>query len=469
MRKFFLGFLCLSLLVGAVPAQSDGDIVVGQFRDPKTPNSYGPGSIFYVVPGTGKVDTIASVFTTMPKAMGPNCIKMASNNKDFVTACIPTGTTPTSLGSGLWCYQVDITGAIVKTLVADSTAPGYPNALALDYDGTWVIGGGTNMFLYNENTNTLKTVSLSAPSGTVNALTIDHDLPKGDYCICKFATNSSTTANLIEVDRSGFISTISTGGPFYGAGVEVDRMTGDYLCAGFGISAYNASGGEFTRVTKAGAVTTINYPTSTTRMFRANGIYIDQMHCAWILTYDLTGVTVPVPSASQPGLKCSVFKMDSAGVYITQYIYGSTLTRANFAPAGLCEYGGGHVVCDGSGKPGTSVMVDFTTRRPSEGKLAYQLACSFGYKGGIKMASGEYLDLTWDALMWTSVFGGVPSIFQNFAGFLDVNGEAKAQINIPGGLPTGLGFPIYVSGIVLDPKAPGGVGSVGNTHWFVLN
>lgn len=469
MRKFFLGFLCLSLLAGAVPAQVDGDIVVGQFRDPNTPASYGPGSIFYINPGTGKVDTLAAVFTKTPIIMGPNWIEMASNNKDFMVACIPSGATPTALGSGLYFYQVDITGKVVKTLVADATAPGYPNTFDLDYDGTWVIGGGTNIFLVNENTNTVQTVAMATPAGTVNALTIDHALPNGDFCICKFNSNAATTANLVEADRTGVISTIATGGPYYGSGVDVDYMTGDYLCSAFGISGFNAVGGEFVRVTKAGVVSTVNYPTTATRMFRANGLYVDQKHCSWLLAYDLTGVTVPVPTTIQPTLKCSVFKMDSAGVYITQYVYGTTLTRNNFAPAGVTEYGSRHVVCDGSGKPGTSVMVDFTTRRSFEGKLPYQLACSFGYTGGIMMPSGEYLDLTWDALMWLSVFGNASPIFQNFAGFLDANGEAKAQINIPGSTPPGLGLPVYVSGIVIDLKAPGGVGSVGNTHWFVLN
>ena len=48
-------------------------------------------------------------------------------------------------------------------------------------------------------------------------------------------------------------------------------------------------------------------------------------------------------------------------------------------------------------------------------------------------------------------------------------GEAPAAVHIPAALPPGLGVPIYVSGIVINPMVPGGVSTVGNTHWFVLN
>jgi len=49
MRKVLLGALALALVAGLLPAQpSDGDLIVGQFRDPNTPGSYGPGSILGV-------------------------------------------------------------------------------------------------------------------------------------------------------------------------------------------------------------------------------------------------------------------------------------------------------------------------------------------------------------------------------------------------------------------------------------
>jgi hypothetical protein len=385
--------------------------------------------------------------------------------------CIPAGSTPTAVGYGVHFFSVDPKGAILNTLINDPSVSGvYLNGFDLDGDGTWILGGGNYVFSYDENTMTYQTLfNKTSPSGTVNGLCIDPALPKGDIALLAFNSNASTTANIIEADRSGVISTVATGAPYYGSTVKVDYMTGDYICSAFGISAYNAAGGEYMRVTKAGVCSTLNYPTNSLRMFRANGLYVDKQHMSWILTYDLTGVTVPVPTSLQPGLVCSVFKVDMQGVYITQYVYATTLTRTTFAPSGITEYGSRHVVCNGSGKPGSTVKILFSSRKLGDAGRPYQLAASFGYTNGIQFANGEYLDLYFDVLLFMSANNLLPSVFQNFGGFLDRGGNAKAAVNIPANFPTGLGVPIYVSGIVLDPKAPGGISTVGNTHWFTLN
>ena len=474
MRKVLLGALALALVAGLVPAQpNDGDLIVGQFRDPNTPGSYGPGSILGVDPSTGKVYTIAPKFTTLGTIiMGPNWIEMGSDNKNFMVAGIPTGATPTALGNGIYFMSVNAsTGAVIKTLVADTTASvGYCNCFDMDGDGTWILGGGTRLFSFDENTMTYQTLfNKTSPAGTVNGLTLDPALPKGDIAIVNFTTSASTTANLIEADRNGVISTISTYAPYYGAAVDVDYSTGDYICAGFGSSTLNAAGEEYMRVAKNGAVTTLNYPANSVRLFRANGLYIDQQHMSWVLTYDLTGVTVPVPTSLQPSLVCSLFKMDGKGTFVTMYNYSTTLTRNNFAAAGVTEYGSRHTVCNGSGKPGTSVAVKFSSRKVGDAGKAYQLAASFGYTNGIKFANGEFLDLSFDVLMFATANNLFPTIFKKFTGFLNRSGEAMASVDVPAGLPTGLGIPIYISGVVIDPRIPGGISTIGNTHWFTLN
>jgi len=474
MRKVLLGVLALTLAAGLLPAQpSDGDVIVGQFRDPNTPNSYGPGSILGVVPSSGKIYTIASSFTKLGTViMGPNWIEMGSDNKNFMVGAIPAGATPTAIGNGIYFMSVNAsTGAVIKTLVADTTAGvSYCNAFDLDGDGTWILGGGTRLFSFDENSSTYKTLfTVASPVSTVNGLTMDPALPKGDIAMISFASNATTTPNLIEADRNGVISTISTYAPFYGAAVDVDYSTGDYICAGFGVSAYNAAGEEYMRVAKNGAVTTLNYPANSVRLFRANGLYIDQQHMSWVLAYDLTGVSVPVPTSLQPSLVCSLFKMDLQGTFITMYNYSSTLTRNNFAASGVTEYGSRHTVCNGSGRPGSSVLVKFSSRKVGDAGKAYQLAAAFGYTNGIKFANGEFLDLSFDVLFFVSANNLLPAIFKNFSGFLDRSGEAKATVDVPTFLPPALGIPIYISGVVIDPRAPGGISTVGNTHWFTLN
>lgn len=98
----------------------------------------------------------------------------------------------------------------------------------------------------------------------------------------------------------------------------------------------------------------------------------------------------------------------------------------------------------------------------------YPLARAFSYTNGIKFLNGEYLDLTFDVLLFITANNVLPTVFENFGGLLDQDDEATAAVKIPAALPPGLEVPIFVSGVVIDPQAPGGVSTVGDTRWFTL-
>jgi hypothetical protein len=463
MKPILLVVLCAAVLAVGLPAQPrDGDLIIGQFRDPMVANSYGPGSILSVDPVTGKVLTIASRFTTIGTlAVGPNWIEMASDNTNFMVASLPSGTSPTVNGKGVYFHSVDATGNILRTLVADpnpTNTVDYVNGFDLDYDGTWILGGGYNVWSFNENTFTYATLySVPSATGQINGFAIDRAPGGPGYVLGLFNATSSASPFLAGADRSGIVSTIAAGngGPAYVSAIKVDQMTGDYITTGFGITAAGG-GGEYMRTTKQGVLSTLNFPTTATTMYRANGIYIDKQHLAYILTYDWQ--TQPVPTLAD-NYVCSIYKMDLQGVFITQYVYSSTLVRKFFAAAGITEYGSRHVVCQGSGQPGTNVTVSFSSRKATDASKPYQLAASFAYTGGLRMPNGEYLDLMLDNLFLLTAQNLAPQIFRNFAGVLDSGGNATATIAIPASLPPKLGIPIF----------PGGISSVGNTHWFVLN
>jgi len=443
--------------------------VVAQIYDPTKPAVFGPGSILTIDSTTGKVFTIASQFTTLGTLkLGANWIEMDADNNNLMVGGLPQGATPTTTGNGVYMHRVGPDGSLIGTPVADTAAGiGYVNSFDLDGDGTWIIGGGTRVWSYNHNTNAYSTLfNATSPSGTVNALVLDPLVGRGGIVLGKFNSNSASTACLVDADRTGVRTTINTTGPPYVTGVRVDYAADGYLSSGFGAN-FDGTGDEFSRTTRGGAYTALN--NGKTPMYRANGIYVDKQRLSWVLTYDVRSVTLP--PASPSALVCSVYKVDPDGVFITLYRYSTTLTRAVFAPAGITKYGSRHVVCNGSGKPGTSVKVRFTSRKPGDAGKRYQLAASFGNRNpfAIKFANGEYLDLAWDSLLWLSANDLTPALFQDFRGNLDAFGEAEAAVNIPGGLPSGLRIPIFVSGIVIDPAVPGGVRTVGNTHWFILN
>jgi len=468
-----MGALCACWLSGLAAAQpNDGDLIVGQFNDPTAAaRTYGPGSLMSLDPATGKVLTLNARFASVGTiVVGPNWVEMASDNKNLMVAGIPSGATPTALGNSNWLFSVSPQGSIIRTLVSDTQTPGtsgdYINAFDLDYDGSWILASGSSLFEFNENTMSYSTLwTITSPSGTHNAFVIDRALGGPVYVLGKFNLAPGTLPCLMHVDRSGHVATITTQGPSYVSGIKIDRVTGDYITSGFGIAG-TGTGGEYMRTTRKGVLQTLNFPTTATSMYRANAIYIDQQHLAHILTYDWQ--TQPIPTVAN-NYVCSVYKMDLQGVYITQYIFSTTLIRNIFAPAGITEYGSRHVVCNGSGKPGTAVTVRFSSRRPGDAGKAYQLAAAFGYASGLRMPNGEYLDLGFDQLFFLTAQNMLPTVFRKFAGVLDAGGNAMATVAIPASMPPNLGIPIFVSGLVIDPGVPGGISSVGNTHWFVLN
>ncbi|MBN2491899.1 MAG: hypothetical protein JXQ29_13715 [Planctomycetes bacterium] len=473
MKATAIVVLCAAVLAAHLPAQvNDGDLVIGQFRDPTVPNSYGPGSIVSLDPTTGKVYTIAPSFTMAGTlAMGPNWIEMASDNTNFMVASLPQGTSPTTNGKGVYFHSVSSAGHILKTLVADpnpTNSLDYINAFDLDYDGTWILAGGYTVWAFDELTLAYSTLyAVPSATGQINALAVDRAPAGPEYVLALF--NASTSANpfLVGANRSGIVSTIAAGngGPAYVSSIEVDRMTGDYITTGFGTNAAGG-GAEYMRTTKQGVLQTLNFPATVTSMYRANGIYIDKQNLAYILTYDWQ--TQPIPTLAD-NYVCSIYKMDLQGVFITQYIYSSTLLRQFWAAAGITEYGSRHVLCQGSGQPGTKMTVRFSSRKPSDAGRPYQLAASFAYTSGLRMPNGEYLDLMMDDLFLLTARNQAPHIFQGFTGMLDAAGNASAAVVLPASLPPKLGIPIFVSGVVIDPKAPGGIATVGNTHGFVLN
>ena len=115
------------------------------------------------------------------------------------------------------------------------------------------------------------------------------------------------------------------------------------------------------------------------------------------------------------------------------------------------------------------VKIGVSSRKSADASKPYQLAISFGYTNGLKLPNGEFLHLTPDVLFYLSANNLLSGITSGFAGTLDSSGNASAAVNVPSGFPPNLGVSVFVSGIVIDTSAPGGVSTVFNTHWFVLS
>ena len=137
-------------------------------------------------------------------------------------------------------------------------------------------------------------------------------------------------------------------------------------------------------------------------------------------------------------------------------------------PATLVDIGADEVASlltgAGTGKIGTTVTLSLDAGTADAG-LPYQVASSFG-SGPIPIDT-RLACLSPDALLWLSIGGTVPSVFQNYAGVLDASGKATAMLNIPN-IPALAQIRIYTAFITLSGSAPSGIKTISNTYMFTI-
>jgi len=165
----------------------------------------------------------------------------------------------------------------------------------------------------------------------------------------------------------------------------------------------------------------------------------------------LLGQTVPI---SRFGTQTNIVTQQGKGAY---WCNTGTVSRVEVYVASATLAG------SGSGAPGTSL--DFTLKSAADAGLPYQMGSAFG-NGPISIDSRK-LELSPDDLLVLSTSGAVPSIFQDYAGLLDAQGEAKAKLNIPN-IPALKGVRIYTAFVTLKATAPSGVSSISNSFMFTV-
>jgi len=122
-------------------------------------------------------------------------------------------------------------------------------------------------------------------------------------------------------------------------------------------------------------------------------------------------------------------------------------------------------VLNATGTPSPGGRIDFDLLSTTDPGLAYQMGSSLG-NGPIPIDTRK-LELTPDALLVLSVSGFLPAVFANYAGKLDANGQAKAQLHIPP-FPVLKGLRIYTAFLTLQASAPSGVANISNTFMFAI-
>jgi DNA-binding beta-propeller fold protein YncE len=138
---------------------------------------------------------------------------------------------------------------------------------------------------------------------------------------------------------------------------------------------------------------------------------------------------------------------------------GRTLSVAS-GPNSLFTFGEVHA----HGIPSLGTTYPIQVSSPPNAGKAYILAASFSSRPGFPLGT-RTVPLNLDNLFTLSQL--VPSIFQNFQGVLNANGQAVASLAIPG-VPALQGFSFVVAGVIVDPASPMGIGTVTNAEHIVL-
>jgi len=176
---------------------------------------------------------------------------------------------------------------------------------------------------------------------------------------------------------------------------------------------------------------------------------------------DLRGVTVTTDGLTAWGACRSCSKLFEIDVSTPSKptVTSRTFTVAS-GPNSLVAFGEIHA--HGVPAIGTPHLIYFAS--PNDAGKSYLLAASFSSRPGFPLGS-RTVPLNLDSLFALSRL--VPSLFQNFTGVLSAKGQATAAVNIPA-VPALRGFSFVVAGVVIDPIAPQGIGTITNAERIVV-
>jgi len=87
------------------------------------------------------------------------------------------------------------------------------------------------------------------------------------------------------------------------------------------------------------------------------------------------------------------------------------------------------LIASGTPQPGQTVSLQLDVA--SDAGFAYQMGTSLG-NSGIPIGGGRVIPLSPDLVLSLSLSGALPTVFQNYAGLLDAQGQATAALALPG-------------------------------------
>jgi hypothetical protein len=435
MRHAILMLLAVIGAAGeAAPQLKDGDLVFTVTLTSPTTVSY----VAYVDPAN---PSTVKVFSTAPAGKTITGIRMDVDNRDMVVGW----NSASGLGNLAWATSHQ--GISHWGLPA-----GNIGGFELDDESKWVVSLSScnswwsTYFLCGVDSQFFPTLYVSGTGllhGMFADVAIDRDPGCSPYVVG--TTSPSESGSLMTADRQNNLKTIGSY-KFLVESLELHPRSGDYLATfSFPFPAPIPPGG-IGLISKTGKMTGLNHG-------RATAARITQDDHVWLI------------GGGSPSLTITKFDL-SQNATVKTIPLNVAPTAASMT--GIEIYGYRKLACTGTYVyPGfVQKKIQLQSRKPGDGNKTYALACSRARRPGVLLGNGEWLDLdTTDPLFKVSALDLAPSIFQDFRGTTDSNGNATAYVNIPSTLPANNGITIFVAGVIYDAT---GVQTVTNTHWFVL-
>jgi|GEM_PF-2702100 len=173
----------------------------------------------------------------------------------------------------------------------------------------------------------------------------------------------------------------------------------------------------------------------------------------------------PIAIGQAEGLGYMSGRLDEISIY-TQALTAAELKAIFTAGSGGKCKGRAGTSLTGSGSTAIGSTVNLHLKSRTDAGLPYQVGTSTG-NGPVPIDTRQ-LGLTLDALLFTSIHGTAPMLFNNYAGLLDGQGQAVALLNIPN-LPVLKGLPVFSAFVTIKAGAPSGIQSISNTHLFHIS
>jgi len=412
-----------SVPLASVTAQLfPGDLILC-YQDTSTTNA--GGRTLRLALTVGRVTTLIDKLTTNPSWVG-NWIQMAPDNRS------------------VWVAYTDLTGAGIMYAIDRSGGVSTVSTLAWRTDGFRITDdGGITWSAYGGNPPRTNTLIRTDRPGFQNVTTLVSNLPSISLChqeiedtgnyVCSSQSTTAGQGGVSEVDPIRNVIVTTIGGMTLANTVDYHKGSGKVLVTEFGTPSNQSA--------QVGSLFAVDLGRRKyTTLLDANGPLgptVDRLN--WIECRSDNTVFL--------GARHKVFQFD----LMRQTIVKTWTFEANRTQAitGATQYGNRPLTLDNrQARPGGSVTINLSFPHSQAALATYILGASFSLRPGLLVPGGQVVDLAPDVLFGAVVSGALSPLFRNFLGSLSTNGQATAQVLIPGDQHL-RGIRLFVGGVAV--------------------